>query len=379
MALFKAVMSGVLAVAALAAAPEHRIGRLTIKPEPNVETMYALVQLSDGADAMKPRRETPPMHAKARQAFAAFKADPAVQELDGKGSLAIGRRFSEDTVCTLPLHFADLPDGKRIAEYSDEFLTRVVGPMPKGEKIQFLDDYWEKVRAFYRASHFDRFLAENERTYAGFVEDIRQSLPQSDMVSLYEEYVGEKGFDEYRVVPAPLTLPAGGAFGPRMTIAQPAKKVAFSILGTLYNSQSQRYDYRNKEFAQDTVIHEFGHSFCNPIAEAQMEEGNKYERLMKGVQQEMAAQDYPVWEAVLYEYLVRSVSARLTLALDGEKAAREALRKEREEHFFVFIDDFYAALETYEKSRDRYPTLKEFYPRLLQEALGARPSKALPA
>ena len=70
---------------------------------------------------------------------------------------------------------------------------------------------------------------------------------------------------------------------------------------------------------------------------------------------------YGDWLTVMKEVLVRSVHARLTLKTEGQEAAARMLAAERNNKFF-FIDDFYALLETYEKNREKYPTLYEFYP-----------------
>lgn len=325
-------------------------GKLTVGINPNRELLYTILHLSAYADKLRNGR-THPIAAAALAKLGAFSGHPAVAELEAAGSLNWKKGFCYDAFSEFPGYFSALPEGRRIHDYNEDFLARVLRGMPREEKIKYLDAYWERVMDFYRVSGYEGFFRANADLYKSYVDAVYARLPASDPAKLHEDYHGLRDFENFYVVPSPLNLPPGGSFGGRIG------KSVFNFMG---------YGYKEADSVKFLILHEFGHSFCNPAVTAHLTEAAAYGGLMQGLAAEMGAQAYSGWSTVMYELLVRSVHARLTLKTEGAQAAELFLLREERVHKFVFIRDFYDQLAVYESERAAYPTLAEFYPRLLK-------------
>lgn len=329
-------------------------GKITVGVNPNRELLYAILQLTKYSDQLRGRREEPVV-AEARKQFAAFAGHPAVAELDYGGELNWEKGLGYDAFSAFPGYFSALPEGRRLYPYHDEFLGRVLWGASKEEKIAYLDAYWLKVMDFYRVSGFADFFGKHAAVYQAYVDNVYRNLPGTDPVKLHEDYHANRGFEHFYVVPSPLSLPTGGNYGWRLGSS------IFNFMG---------YGFDDPYAVNHLILHEFGHSFCNPVAEKYEEQLAAYAGLMDGLRADMEAQAYGNWQTVMYELLVRSVHARLVLKTEGKEAAELFLLDNAVKRKFVFIGDFYELLGEYERDRGRYPTLYEFYPRLAQTLAG---------
>lgn len=324
-------------------------GKLKVGINPNRELMYTILHLSAYAATLR-GGSTHPIAAAALAKLGGFSGHPAVAELEAAGRLNWKKGFCYDAFSEFPGYFSALPEGRRIHDYDEDFLSRVLRGMSREEKIKYLDSYWEQVMDFYRVSGYEDFFRANADLYRSYVDSVYARLPASDPAKLHEDYHGIRDFENFYVVPSPLNLPPGGSFGGR------TGKSIFNFMG---------YGYDDAASVKLLILHEFGHSFCNPAVTPRLPEAMAYGGLMQGIAAEMGAQAYSGWNTVMYELLVRSVHARLTLKTEGPEAAELFLLREERVHKFVFIRDFYDLLAVYESDRAAYPTLADFYPRLL--------------
>jgi hypothetical protein len=115
----------------------------------------------------------------------------------------------------------------------------------------------------------------------------------------------------------------------------------------------------------NTVIHEFAHSFVNPVVDrhrATIQEAA--DAIHPLVALEMARQGYPVPRTMLSESLVRAAVARYVREHQGPDSAVAEVARQQMSHRFVWMDELYALLGVYEHSRDRYPTFESFFPHI---------------
>ncbi|MHB0997053.1 MAG: DUF4932 domain-containing protein [Elusimicrobiales bacterium] len=323
-------------------------GKITVGINPNRELMYTLLHLTRYSEKLRGSSEQP-IAAEVRKEFAPFAGHPAVAELDYGGRLNWQAGLGYDAFSSLPGYFSALPEGRRLYPYDQDFLDRVLYGMTDEEKTSYLDAYWQKAMDFYRTSGFAAFFERKAPVYRAYVDSVYAGLPGADPVGLHEEYHANRSFQNFYVVPSPLSLPTGGNYGWR-------------IGGYIFNFMGDGFD--DKEDINYLILHEFGHSFCNPVVEKYEAELSAYEGLYAGVAAEMKKQAYGNWLTVMRETLVRAVHARLVLRTEGPEAAELFLLDNSFRRKFVFIQDFYALLAEYEADRGRYPTLYEFYPRL---------------
>ncbi|MEK7742808.1 MAG: DUF4932 domain-containing protein, partial [Elusimicrobiota bacterium] len=353
-----------------ASASERRVGKLLIKTQTNTEVMYTLLNLAKTQRELRNWDKTPPMYAAVLRDFDPFQGHPAVKELEPGGKLAYDDGFSFDAFNDFPLHFSELPEGRRIAAYGEKLLRRVPGGKNDAERAKILDDYWEKIRDFYAASHFQDFLDKNKETYQSYIDDVYSSLPDFDAIGIQEDYHGHRGFDEFRLVPSPLALPQGANYGGMIEDSATHRKIAFNFMGIVEDEAAGRFGFRDKRTVEEMILHEFGHSFCNPVVDKHLAELEPFGFLFSGIAERMRRQAYSNWETVMRELLVRAVHSRYVLMKWGEEAAEKFLREDREDNQFVFIDDFHRLLGDYEKQREKFMTLDEFFPILAKSLAG---------
>jgi hypothetical protein len=114
-----------------------------------------------------------------------------------------------------------------------------------------------------------------------------------------------------------------------------------------------------------TVVHEFCHSYCNHLVDA-------HEDALRGagtalwpkVADAMRQQAYGNWQTMLRESLVRASVIRYQAAQGGPVAEQREAR-EQEQRSFLWAKDLADLLAEYESSREQFPDLAAFMPRVV--------------
>jgi len=114
-----------------------------------------------------------------------------------------------------------------------------------------------------------------------------------------------------------------------------------------------------------TVVHEFGHSYANPVIdrhEAELRAAG--EALYKPVAAKMKSQAYGNGRTLLCESLVRACEVRYAMHYDGAVAGRKRIDYQKGRGF-LWMKELSDVLADYEGNRDKYPTLESYSPRLV--------------
>lgn len=251
--------------------------------------------------------------------------------LEGKG----GRyRLGKDALASL------CRDGRWNAESAGHF-------------VRLLNDFYKKTR-------FDRFFREHRDWYRLLVESFDRQV--SFDRSWYPAFYGEESDSGYRII---LGCSNGGSnYGPSV-IAARGDKTAYAILGCWAFDPQGKPDFSNHS---GTVVHEFNHSFVNHLLEkdgnaARLKEAG--ETILEAVREEMARQAYSFWKAVINESLVRAAEVSYARDHGREEEAARILARNRG-RAFLWIDGLDSLLAEYASCRGQYPTLRSFYPRIIE-------------
>jgi hypothetical protein len=114
-----------------------------------------------------------------------------------------------------------------------------------------------------------------------------------------------------------------------------------------------------------TIVHEFCHSFCNPIVDRHYASLAPSEAaIFPHVEERMRRQAYPTWRIVLGESLVRASVVRYVSAKQGSAAAK-AQADDDARKGFLWIHDLVERYAAYEADRERYATLEDFTPEMV--------------
>ncbi len=122
----------------------------------------------------------------------------------------------------------------------------------------------------------------------------------------------------------------------------------------------------DKEFLeQDLIIHEFGHSYANNIVDEYSSMTEKYENKLFPSVKEKLENEGVNKESFMYEIIVRAVTIRIVENNYGKEAAGKLLDYELSVGF-KYMTDIVDELKNYESQRDKYPGLKDFFPRIIK-------------
>jgi Domain of unknown function (DUF4932) len=259
--------------------------------------------------------------------------------------------FSFDAVPIAILAFSDPPELKPRVAVPEYALERAGGR-------KRLDPFMKELRSFARQSDFLSFFAAHRGTYDQVIENARPAAEKA--VSALARY---SGMDLKGGTIALGPLLHGGGFAAFYDRPGGAPE-AIALMGPsavvdgfpVYGSVTQ---------IAGLTTHEFSHTFVNPLTERHREEVAKYAALYEPIAEKMKAQAYPHWETTVNEHIVRAVTIRLAYLEGGQEVGDKELQKQKDRGF-QYIEALTERLKEYESARDKYPTIAEFYPRLVE-------------
>ena len=234
-----------------------------------------------------------------------------------------------------------------------------------------LDESWHgaKARAFVAAlrnfvadTRFDEFLKSQQPLYDVTDRRLRKFVETDLDLPWYTSFFGAHAPVRLIIVPG---LVDGGPSYAAGVVAEDGVPEMYAIPGVFDVDAEGLPRFTSGDFLQ-TTVHEFTHSYSNPLVarhQAQMEKAG--DQLYESVRDTMNRQAYGDGMTLVYESMVRAVTIRYIYHHAGPEAARRAEEAERA-NAFLWICGLCDLLSTYEKNRDRYPTLEPFMPKVVQ-------------
>jgi len=244
-----------------------------------------------------------------------------------------------------------------------------------------IDDRWgmDKVNEFipllnkfYFDTKFKEFFSNHsalykiaESRFSGIINDV-------DFV-WFEKFFGKKAKGSFNLI---LSLPNGGGNYGLKVILNDGTEELYAIMGSCVADSSGQPSYSKK--VAETVIHEYNHSFCNPLIEANfsaMEAASA--RIYGHVKEILSSQAYESPKTMEYENLVR---ACVIMYYQRNGVDEDLLKRQVAGELargFIWIDKLVDLLSVYEKNRDKYPTLSDFMPEIIKLESSISPTKIL--
>jgi hypothetical protein len=212
--------------------------------------------------------------------------------------------------------------------------------------IKFLD----LLSDFRKKSTFDKFYMSHIDLYKKFVSIVKEKVDRLGCIDKLINYYGYKQ-NSYNFIIEPLSI---GGYAARI----PSKNDKFDL-----------YDFMvipndDAEFFQ-MVIHEFGHSYVNPLTEKNINEVNRYSNLFTPIKENMIKEQYSSWDFCVNEHIVRAVAYRNLDTYFNSGISRRYINIDLNRKF-IYLDALTEKLKEYENNRDKYKTFNDFYPKLLE-------------
>lgn len=123
--------------------------------------------------------------------------------------------------------------------------------------------------------------------------------------------------------------------------------------------------FGDEQSFKSLVLHEFGHSFINPLTQKYSEEINTYANLYFPIEAQMKQISYGVWETCVNEHLLRAIDANRIHKEGGDTLYQTAIKAEKTQGFF-YIEALAEKMAEYENNRDLYKDFETFYPEIIK-------------
>jgi hypothetical protein len=265
------------------------------------------------------------------------------------------RGISYDAPMSLAVHLSDAAELKPLVPL-ETIPTDLDSRWQPGDVRRFL----AAAREFARESHFDRFMEEHRPLYAQACQRMRQVLERDAHLEWFDAFFGVRSDVRFHLALGMLN--GGGCYGSRCRTAN--GEDIYCILGVWASDRKG-----NPTFGGDvvpTVVHEFGHSYTNPLVEAHLAELEPAGmRLFPLVADLMRRQAYGNWRTMMYESLLRACVVRYRVAHEGAMAGLSEIAIQHQ-CGFVWTGELSTLLADYEQHRQTYPTVDAFMPRVVQ-------------
>jgi len=266
------------------------------------------------------------------------------------------RGVSYDAVMAMAFHVAEA--------------TSLQESIPLAPQPATLDDRWtpELARGFLAAARrfvdetgFTSFFNRHQDLYDTAASRMQAVLDEYDIVAWCELFFGTRPGARFELALGLLNGPAN--YGARIKLAED-REILYCVLGA--TGTDDRGEPQFDDQVMSTVVHEFCHSYCNPLVDGHAAELAGPSRvLFSRVQDGMTRMAYGHWETMIRESLVRASVVRWIQATFGEEAARQLVAKEQQRQFY-WLDGLADLLEQYENTRTRYATLTDFFPEIVR-------------
>jgi hypothetical protein len=290
----------------------------------------------------------------------------ATSENLGK-SFSVADHLWLDYLIAFLLQVDEAPNAKLTDDIDPSYYINFSKKKDINEAKQNASLFLEGLNAFYKEVNFDQYLSDSKIYYDKSIEEIKSALPRQDFIGTMEKFYKVK-FDNYALVPS-LTIPKGMGFGLKYTLNN--KTNVFNVFGAfdfqIFNDTSNlKMGFGNEQKLRELSVHEFGHSFVNPVV-GKLPDATfkKTEKLFDPLKEKMEKQGYSTWKVCLYEHFVRAGEIFISEKL-GDKAGAEKLKKEYEQdRQFKYIPLIIPELKKFDKGK--YKTYYEAVEKAMNE------------
>ena len=144
-------------------------------------------------------------------------------------------------------------------------------------------------------------------------------------------------------------------------------KSVYAIMGIWRIDSIGLPEFRVNEYLP-IILHEFYHSFAPQLLENSIDHPLREsgEKIFSVVRETMTNQVYPIWEGMWNEAIVRAAVIKYMKDHNYEQSEIDGEIEIQKGKGFFWIEKLVDELESYDKQRDRYPTLDSYMPKLIE-------------
>jgi hypothetical protein len=322
---------------------------LSIKIDERIETIYSIAFLDN---YFLVSNHDNVYKSKLKNNYKALKNHKAVALFD---TLSKKHGFNFNNVTDWVLQFGEFPELNKVRE--------VINPdsfdESKGDYL--IKKFKKEFISFNQDSLFQAYLTEVKILNKKVINQVKQSKSIQNLPAYLEKYYGTK-LGSYNLILSPLVH--SGGFNAEFLAN--GKKEVYAIIGP--NGEIEYIPYFEKKFLEmDLILHEFGHSFVNPLTEKFQNEIEtiKEKYYTENLKKDGKIQAYNEWKYLFNELIIRAITIRIANKNFGTEKAKELLDYEKSIGFSL-VDNIIEILKEYENNREKYSKFSEFYSILIE-------------
>ena len=226
-----------------------------------------------------------------------------------------------------------------------------------------IDSFIVRLNQFFTDTRFHDFYTQHQSFYESVMRAYEQNVMRYFHQEWYPQFYGQEPTEQFRVLIG--FTNGGGNYGPSRQLPDKPKEV-FAICGYKIDETTGKA-FENGIEEASTLIHEFNHSFVNPLYDAYVEQlGPIGENLLQLHYRGMSNQAYRNAATVINESIVR---AAVIIYMEENGFSAEAVKEEMYEQIardFLWMSELVTTLRYYSKHRNRYKTLNDYYPEIVK-------------
>ncbi|MCX6304801.1 MAG: DUF4932 domain-containing protein [Bacteroidetes bacterium] len=243
-----------------------------------------------------------------------------------------------------------------------------------------LDSRWGKypgqfialLNSFCQKTDFPGFYSAHNPLFSIAEKRVSEVVKEIDL-GWFKTFYGEKPEGSYNLI---ISLTNGGGnYGVKVRYLD-GKEEMYSIIGS-WEADSVGNPVYSAEISE-TIIHEFGHSFCNRL-------GVKYYPEMKTVADvffnlvgdNMRRQAYANSQTMVNEMLVRASVIRYFQDHAATEMKIKRMTGAEQANGFIWISKLVNSMAKYENSREEYSTLDKYMPEIVRLQNSLSPGEEL--
>jgi hypothetical protein len=326
--------------------------RLKVTVDPRVELMGVIFHLAGNPEYNNCKSKS--YMRNLNEHFAGYRDHPVVKMA---AKLRTTRGISYDAVISMAVHIQDINSCSEIVPFEPRPDT-LDGRWRIDEARGFLAD----CRDFVKETDFKAFLAMNQSQYDTATARLQQLIDTQANLAWFDKFFGPRDDVDFNLVISILNGP--GNYGCRVKLDGRTK--IYSIIGAW---RVDWFGWGYPTFSPgvvSTVVHEFSHSYCNPLVDKYMKDFESFgEKYFPRVEKQMKGQAYGSWQTMMRESLVRVCEVRYAMANNGKERA-EQIANYNISRGFYWTKELSELLDQYEQQRDKYQILDVFMPKIVE-------------
>ena len=282
--------------------------------------------------------------------FSSFKSHPVIpyyQHLRAKHGV------SYDAVMNMAINLE--ADGRKVSMIGDK------NSLEKRWQDVDIDTFLVRLNQFYSDTRFHDFYTQHQSFYESVLHTYEQNVMQYFHQEWYPRFYGTEPTEKFGVIIG--FTNGGGNYGPSRQLPGHPKEV-FAICGYYVVDKTGKAFENGLDYAA-TLIHEFNHSFVNPLYDAYAAQlGPIGEKLLKRYYRGMSNQAYKNAATVINESVVR---AAVIIYMQENGFTADQVKAEMDDQIardFLWMPELVTALQYYTNHRNRFKTLGDYYPEI---------------